>query len=119
MSDGNQTMKEIWQNAVSHTKEGRTIELSDYYSYGMDHDIKHLGFIFARYKFAAKLIVGKENANILELGCNSGLGSQFFIQNDDVHQYLGVDFDDSAIAYALDTFGSDKISFMNDDLCEE
>lgn len=42
------------------------------------HDPRHLGFMLARYKFAAKMLSGKER--ILEAGCGDGVGVPILLQ---------------------------------------
>lgn len=73
--------KELWDSSLEGISEYRQIRLGSYYSYSIDHDIKHLGFVLARYKFAAKMLFPvKSGGSVLELGCNQGIGGPFFCQ---------------------------------------
>lgn len=55
--------KERWNQAMKKTNVNREILLSKYYSFAVDHDIKHLNFVLSRYKFAAKMIENKKDIN--------------------------------------------------------
>jgi len=46
---------ETWQN-VMKTVEERRLELGPYFSYQINNNIRHLLFVFYRYKFAAQMI---------------------------------------------------------------
>ena len=107
--------KERWNQAMKKTNVNREILLSKYYSFAVDHDIKHLNFVLSRYKFAAKMIENKKDINLLELGCNHGLGMQFFSQMGVCKKILGVDFDTEAVQWANKTFASENITFLEDD----
>lgn len=110
--------RDRWLEAMNQDngiQANRQILLSNYYSFAIDHDIKHLSFVFSRYKFAAKMIEYRPNVRLLELGCNHGIGMQFFSQIDDLLFALGVDFDSGAIRWARDNFTNDKIAFLEDD----
>ena len=52
-------------------------------------DPKRLTFLFARYKFAAKMLAGKKN--VLEVGCADAFASRIVLQ--DVGSLTAVDFD--------------------------
>ena len=41
----------------------------------------------------------KKEIEILELGCNEALGAYLLVQNNDVKQYVGIDFDGESIAW--------------------
>ena len=60
-------------------------------------DPKHMGFMLARYKFAAKML--RRSSSILEIGCGEGLGAMILLR-DTGASYLGVDFDPAQISYA-------------------
>lgn len=47
--------------------------LGPYASYIWRTDPKHLGFLFARYKFVSKLLAGKKK--VLEIGCGDAIGT--------------------------------------------
>lgn len=104
-----------WDEVLKTIEEGRILDLGKYYSYTIDHDIKHLGFVLARYKFASKMMENRSGLRVLELGCSYGLGSPYFLQTKSVQRYVGVDLDDEAIAWANKTFGSERVAFINED----
>jgi 2-polyprenyl-3-methyl-5-hydroxy-6-metoxy-1,4-benzoquinol methylase len=60
-------------------------------------DPKHMGFMLARYKFAAKML--RRCTAIVEVGCGEGLGAMILMR-DTPATYHGVDFDAEQIAYA-------------------
>jgi len=53
-------------------------ELGHYNTTGLLGDAKRVGFLFARYKFAAKMLQGSKR--VLEIGCQEGLGSLVIAQ---------------------------------------
>lgn len=53
-----------------HEKE---FTLGEFNTYHLISDPKRVGFLFARYKFVAKMLEGHER--VLEIGCQEGLGS--------------------------------------------
>lgn len=107
--------KELWENAKKRTKKSRIISLAPYYSFSIDHDIKHLNFAFSRYKFASKMIGRKKGIGLLELGCNHGLEMKFFEQTGACERIVGVDFDHQAIEWANENVADDVIEFVEDD----
>ena len=56
----------------------KLFELGHYNTAGLLRDAKRVGFLFARYKFAAKMLQGNRSA--LEVGCQEGLGSLVLAQ---------------------------------------
>jgi len=74
------------------------IELGPYFTYNLLHAPRHLLFTFSRYKFAARLIGEFPKVNILELGCNEGLGTRLLAEN--LHRVTAVDSDKDAIQWA-------------------
>lgn len=58
-------------------------------SYSVIHDARHLLFVLARYKFAAKILAGKKR--ILEVGCGDAFGSPIVAQV--AEQVLCIDID--------------------------
>lgn len=111
--DNNQKLWEKVKHDIGITSN-RKILLSDYYSYALDTDIKHLNFVLSRYKFASKMAENKPAFNLLELGCSFGLGAKFFSQLKNFNRFVGVDFDKQAIDWANETFATDRISFLYD-----
>ncbi len=107
--------KNKWDDVIELVNDTRDINLGKYYSYNFEHDIKHLGFIFARYKFVSKMMEYRSSIKVLELGCSYGIGSQFFKQTKSCKYYCGVDLDHDAIEYAKETFGSNDTLFVESD----
>ena len=66
-------------------------------------DIKHMGFSLSRYKFASKLLMYREKIDLLELGCQEALGAIMFKQNIKLSRYVGVDFDQQAIKWNMES----------------
>ncbi len=60
-------------------------------------DPKRLAFLFARYKFAAKMIAGKNS--VLEVGCGDGFATRILRQA--VNKVTGIDVDDELIEDAI------------------
>jgi 2-polyprenyl-3-methyl-5-hydroxy-6-metoxy-1,4-benzoquinol methylase len=58
------------------------------------NDPKHLGFVLARYKFVARMLVGR--SQVLEVGCGDGTGGR--IVADAVGYLHGIDIDSRIIA---------------------
>ena len=81
-------------------------------------DPRHMGFMLARYKFAAKMM--RRCTSILEVGCGEGLGTLMLIR-DTAAKVLGIDFDEAQIAYArqhLEPHGEGRLSFLCGDATE-
>lgn len=55
------------------------VELGPTTSYLWRHDPKHLVFLLSRYKFVAKMLVGKRK--VFEVGCGDAFGSTLVTQN--------------------------------------
>lgn len=66
------------------------------------------------YKWAAEHIYGSK---VLELGCSSGYGSQFFKDIDNL-EYTGIDYSEAIIEYATWQFGSDTVKFEHANIDE-
>ncbi|MBQ8945549.1 MAG: class I SAM-dependent methyltransferase [Lachnospiraceae bacterium] len=106
---------EKWQHALDTIKDGRNISLGELYSYDVDHDIKHLGFTLSRYKFVSKLLQGNATGSVLELGSSYGLGAPYVVQTADNVRYVGIDFDTRAVNFAKETYGSERVTFIEGD----
>jgi 2-polyprenyl-3-methyl-5-hydroxy-6-metoxy-1,4-benzoquinol methylase len=65
-------------------------------SYQWLHDPKHLLFVLARYKHAARLIGSA--STVLEVGCGEGIGARILAEGR--RAYLGIDPDEAAVAVA-------------------
>lgn len=109
-------------NEVKRVMSKRTpMELGAYYSNMINADIKHLGFTFSRYKFVSKMLMYKSKANVLELGCQEGLGALLLKQNMDLNRYVGIDMDEDAIKWNRGGILPDGLEFIccNFFCCEE
>lgn len=94
--------KENWDKVKNVYMKEDNITLGKYFSYGINEDIKHLLFALSRYKFASKMLENKSEIELLELGCNEGIGTYFFQQNGVCKNIVGVDLDTDAIKWAKD-----------------
>lgn len=65
------------------------VKLGPYTSHIWKNDPRHMGFLFARYKFCAKMLAGKKN--VLEIGCGDAFGTPVVAQV--VEKVEGVDFE--------------------------
>lgn len=82
------------------------------------HDPRHLGFMLARYKFAAKMLSGKKR--ILEAGCGDGVGIPILLQ--EVGSMHCIDADPHVLQDAEQRCKAEAIndcSFECLDLCEQ
>lgn len=104
----------LWEE-VRNSIKGNPIRLSSYSSYAIKKDMKHFLFMFARYKFAMKMIANREELKVLELGCNDGLGTMMFEQSGKCKQVIGVDFDHNSIDWAQQNLNSDITHFIEED----
>jgi len=59
------------------------------------NDPKHLMFTLSRYKFCAKMLIGKNN--LLEVGCGDSMGLDIVMHEVKPDTYTGVDFDHQVI----------------------
>lgn len=75
-------------------------------------DPRHMGFMLARYKFAAKMM--RRCTSILEVGCGEGLGALMLVR-DTPARVVGIDFDEAQIQYArheVEPHGEGRLSFI-------
>lgn len=86
------------------------VELGPHFTYNLLHAPRHLLFSFSRYKFAARLIGESPKVNILELGCNEGLGTLLLAEN--FHNVTAVDFDKDAIQWAKSNLEKDNSNIV-------
>lgn len=90
------------------------LKLGPYYTFNLLNAPRHILFSYSRYKFAARLIGEVPKVNILELGCNEGLGTLLLAE--DSHKVTAVDFDADAILWAKSNLEiKDNIIFKCDD----
>jgi len=84
-------------------------------AYNWYADPKRLTFTFARYKFVAKMLEGREN--VLECGCGDGFATRIVAQS--VKKTTGIDFDPEFIADARERAIVDwPITFAEHDLLD-
>ncbi len=89
-------------------KPTNCLELGRHWSFNLHQDPKRLGFVLARYRFAADLAA--RGRRILELGCSEGIGVPILAEKS--ADYTGVDFDRDAIGTADSHFSSDRCRFV-------
>jgi 2-polyprenyl-3-methyl-5-hydroxy-6-metoxy-1,4-benzoquinol methylase len=68
-----------------------------------EDDPRHIVFLLSRYKFASKILSGREN--VLEIGCADGFGSRVVLQ--EVKKLTAVDFDPVFVQDANDRMDPD------------
>jgi len=104
-------MDKITQDALAYFKEHDT----NYYRFLLTNNYERAVFLkgdpvypreATRYLWANRNLLGK---NILEIGCSTGYGSQFF-PNDS--NYIGLDYDPVIIQVANDQKWNENISFI-------
>lgn len=95
---------------MKNIPDGR-YSFGDHWSFNYKYDPKRLGFVLARYKFAASQI--RQNATILELGCSDGIGAPLLLKQG--QNYTGVDLDKPSLESAKHHLESEKYTFIYDD----
>jgi len=65
----------------------------------------------ARYEFARKLV---KNMKVLDIGCGAGYGSSML--GETASSVTGVDIDDTAVAHATQTYGTEKVCYIAGDV---
>lgn len=85
----NKTKEPQYQIQVETYNEKGLCQLGLMTSHIWRSDPRHLGFLLARYKFCAKMLMGKKT--VLEVGCGDGFGVPIVLQS--VKSVHGVDFD--------------------------
>lgn len=91
--------REDWNKVLDCIKADNLLQLGTYYTNMVRSDVKHLAFTLSRYKFASKLLMYKEDVELLELGCQEAFGALMFQQNISLKTYTGIDFDKRAIEW--------------------
>lgn len=103
--------REVWKKVTElNHKEG--FSLGPVNAATWLRDPRHLGFVLARYKFAAKML--RNRTAILEVGCGEGLGTLMLVR-DTPAQVVGIDFDEAQIDYAqheVQPHGHGRLSFV-------
>ncbi len=107
--------RDAWQN-VTRLEHPEGFLLGPINADTFLRDPKHMGFMLARYKFAAKML--RRCARILEVGCGEGLGAYLLVR-DTAAAVTGVDFDPAQIQYAtaqVQPHGAGRLAFQCADL---
>ncbi len=111
--DNKKTMQKRWKK-VKKVFGSHCMSLGQTYTYHMFHMPRYLLFMYARYKFCAKMVGENPKVKILELGCGEGMGTMLLAEHG--HKVTAVDFDKDAIEWARSNFKEKKnITFMYDD----
>lgn len=76
------------------------VTLGPWTSHIWRHDLRHIGFLLARYKFCAKMLAGK--VKVLEVGCGDASGSPVVAQT--VGHLWCVDFEPLVVKEAIANF---------------
>lgn len=95
-----ETDEENWNAVIESISNIGLMQLGRYYTHMIHSDIKHLMFTLSRYKFVSKLLMYREDVNVLELGCQEALGAIMLKQNMKLKRYVGIDLDEKAIEWS-------------------
>lgn len=106
--------KKLW-DSTGAMLEGKKVSLGPYFSFQYRHTPRHILFTMSRYKFAQKMI--GNGKNILELGCNEGVGCHYLAEFS--KSVLGVDFDKTAIDWAQKHQTNEIATFTHDDFLKK
>lgn len=106
--------KNLWESVKATFEKNENIKLGKYFSQSINNDIKHLLFTFSRYKFASKMLENNKNIELLELGCNEGIGTYFFEQTKSYKKIVGIDLDGEGIKWAKENITNNCIEFIED-----
>jgi 2-polyprenyl-3-methyl-5-hydroxy-6-metoxy-1,4-benzoquinol methylase len=87
-----------WQEAKA-TMGAERVLLGPQASHQWMHDPKHLLFVLARYKHAARLIGAA--ASVLEIGCGEGIGARLLAHERANYAGIDVDFEALEIAWSM------------------
>jgi 2-polyprenyl-3-methyl-5-hydroxy-6-metoxy-1,4-benzoquinol methylase len=96
-ADGARTKEPQYQGHVEFVDQYGRAELGAVSGYAWHVDPRRLGFVLARYKFAAKMLEGM--SSVLEVGCADGFGSRVVRQH--VERLTASDFDPIFIEEAI------------------
>lgn len=85
----------------------KPVTLGHHWSFNILNDPKRLGFVLARYRFAAEMTgPGK---HVLELGCSEGLGGLLLAEH--AQSYTGIDLDVEAVQAARHNLAPPRFTF--------
>lgn len=110
MQEGTNTKENLLWQEVMESVASHTLTLSPYFAHQIKGNIRHLLFTFARYKFAARMLGDKPALDVLELGCNEGLGTLHLAQA--ASRTVAVDFDERAIDWAQQNLTQKGLEFV-------
>lgn len=99
-----------------NTELDKNLILGEYNSHHIRKTLKHFTISMSRYKFVAKLFRYKAGINVLEVGCSECLGGLMIAQETQLNNYLGIDPDEAAIAWAKRNFEQDNIRYDSGDI---
>ncbi len=103
---------EIWKS-VKKRVENYELNMGPYFAHQAILTPRHLLFTYARYKFALSMLPLEATSNLLEMGCNEGLGT--IMLSERCEKIIGVDFDEDAIEHAKNNIDNPKIDFVCSD----
>jgi 2-polyprenyl-3-methyl-5-hydroxy-6-metoxy-1,4-benzoquinol methylase len=109
--EGGDMADDPWSR-VREGMERQEVLLGPYFSHQLVHKPRHLLFVLARYKFAARMLPPLESVDVLELGCSEGLGAHLMAER---HRVTGVDSDEDAVTHARRLLGRPGLSFVHSD----
>ena len=112
--------RELWnstyQETFAHYAKHPYI-LGPLASMTQEKDPKHNLFTLARYKFCAKMLIGKKQ--LLEVGCGDGFGFDIILQEVQPLLLTGIDFDEQLIQNNQKRFSEySKVNFICQDVTE-
>lgn len=102
--------KETWEKFGKHQKN-KSVVLGPHTSFQLNNSPKRILFSLSHYKFASRMI--GDNKEILELGCNDGMGVHILAEN--AKKIVGVDFDKEAIDFAKKNMSKENLEFVCED----
>jgi 2-polyprenyl-3-methyl-5-hydroxy-6-metoxy-1,4-benzoquinol methylase len=104
---------ERWQRVTDMLGSGEK-ELGSHWTFNLWNDPKRLGFVLARYKFAAKM--ASPSRRVLELGCSEGIGAPILAEH--ATAYTGIDIDGPAVEAARRNWAGERFTFMTGDFLD-
>lgn len=104
--------REKWEEIKETFSGVRELRLPKKASFIMREDPRGLLHILARYKFALKMMTNRKNLNVLELGCNDGIGTRMLWKDAHCSRLVGIDFDEEAVAWAKANLSEDGLDFI-------
>lgn len=105
--------KELWREAEKYVNiDKNELVLPSFLVGEMQDDFKWFLFSLSRYKFAGKILEGKER--VLEVGCSYGFKTRMLSQFVDC--VVGVDFDEDAVNFADLHYKTEKREYICADI---